>query len=225
MLSLTVAEIEKAKAAGTAIPDWFACSFGDADVVMTIEDEHGKIDLNEVSPQTVSALLIAMGSDKDDARQLALHLADYRDPDDFGRFTGDEAIAYSQLGLPPPRNAKLISLRDLASIPGWAQVSVQEISRHATVHSGRRQVDPASASEIVRSVLANAGSARENTKASGASLFTVRVTASGENDAQASLGVVLELRSDLPSGHRVLEWRDETGQPKTPPANNCNRMN
>lgn len=224
-LALAIAEIERVKATGAASPDQYACSFGDADVVAIIEDEQGKIDLNEVSPETVSALLVEMGTDKDDARQLALRLADYLDPDDFSRSSGNEATDFLQRGLAPPRNGRLISLRDLAGIPGWRQISMQEISQHATVHSGRRQVDPASASDTVRTVLTNLGAAPENTKASAKARFTVRMAASREQDAQVSSVVVFETRPDLPTGYRVLEWQDETGPTVTPIINSCERMN
>lgn len=224
-LALTIAKIERVKAAGTQIPDQYACSFGDADIVAMIEDEHGKIDLNEVSLETVSALLVAMGTEAEEARQLALHLADYLDPDDFSRTSGSEATDFLRQGLPPPRNGRLTSLKDLASIPGWRQVSLQEISRHATVHSGRRQVDPSSASETVRSVLTNLGAVPENTKASDRMQYTVRMTASREQDAQVSSVVVFETRPDLPIGYRVLEWQDETGPTVTPSINSCERMN
>jgi Type II secretory pathway, component PulK len=56
---------------------------GEGVVVIRIEDESGRIDLNRADLATLESMLVSIGLPTDEAQHLAAAIADYRDPDDI----------------------------------------------------------------------------------------------------------------------------------------------
>jgi general secretion pathway protein K len=56
---------------------------GEGVVVIRIEDESGRIDLNRADLATLESMLVSTGLPTDEAQHLAAAIADYRDPDDI----------------------------------------------------------------------------------------------------------------------------------------------
>ncbi len=86
---------------------------------VSLQDARGLINVNIVDAETLTRLLGPFGIDAREADRLADTLADYIDPDSLRRLNGAEAPEYLAARLPPPRNAPLVSTRELRRVIGW----------------------------------------------------------------------------------------------------------
>jgi hypothetical protein len=89
------------------------------EVVVSIESEMTKVNVNTGVPEQMREVLIAAGLDENAAEELADVIADFVDQDDLKRLHGMEAADYKRRGLPyGPFNGPLITLDQLLLIPG-----------------------------------------------------------------------------------------------------------
>jgi general secretion pathway protein K len=88
-------------------------------VWVSLQDHRGLISLNLVDAATLGQFLQLQGVPALRVPQLLDSLEDYTDGDNLRRLSGAEAPDYAELGLPPPRNANLISTAELRNILGW----------------------------------------------------------------------------------------------------------
>jgi type II secretory pathway component PulK len=88
-------------------------------VWVSLQDHRGLVSLNLVDAATLGQFLQLQGVPALRVPQLLDSLADYTDSDNLRRLSGAEAPDYAELGLPPPRNAKLISTAELRNVLGW----------------------------------------------------------------------------------------------------------
>jgi general secretion pathway protein K len=86
---------------------------------VSLQDHRGLLSLNQVDAATLGQFLQLQGVPSSRVPQLLDTLADYTDPDNLRRLSGAEAPDYAELGLPPPRNAPLVSAAELRNIIGW----------------------------------------------------------------------------------------------------------
>lgn len=97
---------------------------------ISLQDVRGLIHLGRATPQRLKALLMACGADTTQAAELSDALADYQDADDLKHLQGAEAFEYRARGLPPPRNAPLLSRAELQRVYGMAQIAETWRQRH-----------------------------------------------------------------------------------------------
>jgi type II secretory pathway component PulK len=90
--------------------------------LIRLQDNRGLLNLNVVSDDRLERFLGILGAPA--ARRAALidTLRDYIDEDNLKHLNGAETADYAAAGLPPPRNAKLITPMEARSIYGWADV-------------------------------------------------------------------------------------------------------
>lgn len=86
---------------------------------ISLQDARGLINVNVVDTETLTRLLEPFGIDAREADRLADTLADYIDPDALRHLHGAEAPEYFAARLRPPRNAPLVSTRELRRVIGW----------------------------------------------------------------------------------------------------------
>lgn len=122
-------------------------SYGGADIMVTMVDENGKIDLN-LSPLELLGDLFAMRGIDGDMRQQLLAEIDRRrkataqlTPQVFG------GIRIPIIGA-QPRNA-FYSVDDLRGIPGLSRAAFESIRPFLTVHSQTGRINPLTASREV----------------------------------------------------------------------------
>lgn len=124
-------------------------SFGGTEIQITIQDEAGKIDLNQASPLLLKGLFIAVGLDNDAAVSLADAIADFRDPNDLRRLNGAEDEDYLRAGYPRgAKDAPFERVAELRRVFGMAPVVFDAVASAVTVYSGRAAFDPQSASRV-----------------------------------------------------------------------------
>ena len=183
---------------------------GGSHIVVRVENEAARINLNVASPKLVEALLRACGRDPESAKQLASTIAQWvgtatdtgagRDLPDSGNASG------------PSPGAPLETIDELARVPGMSPEIFAAIRPHLTVF-GPATPDRAGADPIVAAALAMAGDALQ----SGANIIPygdsriVRITSTAQGPRGASLTrmAVVSLGAQLPNGYTVLAWEKE----------------
>lgn len=89
--------------------------------LVSIQDTRGLFNLNFMPDDRLSRLLQALGVPPLEAARLVDTLRDYTDADNLRRLNGAEAAEYAAAGLPPPRNADVLTPLDLRNVLGWAE--------------------------------------------------------------------------------------------------------
>ena len=84
-----------------------------------VQDQRGLMPLNAAERPQLGRMLQGLGVSAQEADAWIDVLQDYVDTDTLKRLNGAEAPEYAALGLPPPRNEWMISVRELNRMPGW----------------------------------------------------------------------------------------------------------
>lgn len=93
----------------------------DRPLVVSLQDEAGLIDLNQLDRDGWIRLAQRLGTPEALRNGLADRVNDYRDADDLRRVAGAEADDYRRAGLDPPLNRSLGSLDELGGVLDWRQ--------------------------------------------------------------------------------------------------------
>jgi general secretion pathway protein K len=125
--------------------------YGDAEVVVEIVDENGKIDLNQADLTLLTEFIRHLGVDQQQATLLAAAIIDWRDPDSLSQPNGGgEDDDYAGAGLPyGAKDAEFESVAELEQVLGMTTELYAKMAPHLTVFSGRGRPDPAFASAEV----------------------------------------------------------------------------
>ena len=131
--------------------------FAGTDLIVRIEDERGKIPLNQLSEEQVRAMFELFGAPPEVAATQADSLLDWIDDDDEAREAGAEAPYYAPLGR-RPRNGPLHSLGELMLIRGMTAEVFNRLRASASVYSNERDgFDERYATPLALSVLSGGG--------------------------------------------------------------------
>jgi general secretion pathway protein K len=132
--------------------------FGADTVLLSIQDEGGRIDLNEAEAPLLQGLFVSAGVAPERARALADAVLDWRDDDDEPEPAGGEAAAYRAAGLPHgPANRRFYRVAELRQVLGIDRELFARVVPALTVHSGGWKVDTAKAPPAVVAALEAAG--------------------------------------------------------------------
>ena len=131
--------------------------FGDGRFQVDIQDESGKVDLNNASEEQVLALLLAAEIPEHDAEIIKDSIMDWKDTDDFYRANGAESEYYESLDTPySAKNNRINAIEELLLVRGvtpeyfygsperTGDGSVHYkygISRYFTVYSSNSQIN------------------------------------------------------------------------------------
>lgn len=86
---------------------------------LRLQDLRGLYPLNALDREPFAGLLRALGVDSSATDTYIDVLLDYEDTDNLKRLNGAERADYALLGLVPPRNDWLLSVRELNRMPQW----------------------------------------------------------------------------------------------------------
>lgn len=135
--------------------------FGGASLRMRIEDEFGKIDINQTDGSTLAALFQSAGMTPPAAEALVDKVLDWRDRSPFKRLNGAKAEEYRAAGdTYGPRNGPFQSVEELTLVMGMTPGLYRRIEPALTVYSGRQFVDPPFAPPEVLAALPALANAR-----------------------------------------------------------------
>jgi general secretion pathway protein K len=200
-----------------------ACSIAGSQVLVTIADEGGRVDINTGSESVLRALLIGLGVGAGEAGRLAASVADYRDGDDTRRQGGAERADYREAGREVgPKNAPFDHRLEIAQVLGMDGALAARLQPHVTIHSGLTGVDPAHASPALVDLLSAGastgaaptmsglgGSARLPPDLSAVSpqrTFAVTAQATGDRGATFALEAIVRLTGSRQTPYAVLGW-------------------
>lgn len=180
---------------------------------VSVEDERGKIALNQLNPQQVEAMFSGFGLHGAALDEAVDGLLDWRDEDDEPRLRGAEDDGYSAQGV-APRNGPLKTVGELALIHGVGPALAARMAPVVTLNFGLRgEFDPRTASAIARQVMLEShtggtvvaagavlgeGQVREATSLGNRNSLigrplTIRVEASDGQGARARRRLIVEL--------------------------------
>ena len=92
------------------------------DIVLSLQDETGLINLNSVNPTILRRALAAFNIPEPQIVRLIDTLLDYIDDDNLTRTAGAEKEEYARLNLPPPANSLLTTPFEAQNIIGWNEL-------------------------------------------------------------------------------------------------------
>lgn len=119
-------------------------SFAGSEVEIEIVDETGKVDLNQAQVPLLSALMQAVGVERNVAEQIAANIADWRDADQLTQPGGGaEDPEYAAAQLPyGAKDAPFETVAEVEQVLGMTPRVFDLIEPHLTLYSGRAQPDP-----------------------------------------------------------------------------------
>jgi general secretion pathway protein K len=197
----------------------FTVEFAGHHVVVTVQDESGKIDLNLANGELLRRLLIVAGIDTQAAQPLVDKILDWREPGIGRRLNGAKAKEYDDAGiLYGPRNAPFQSVEELQLVMGMTPMLYERIAPSLTVYSQTPWVDPAFAPRDVLAALAamrgtsvaTAVGARGAGTSGGVLVghaFTIRAEIKEAGRLRAARAAVIRLSGFPRAPFGVYQWR------------------
>lgn len=123
---------------------------GEFNVVVAVQDERGKVDLNVSDRNLLERLMTLITSDRSAADRILAALEDWRDPDDLRRFGGAERDDYAAVGSTvQPRNGWLRSIDELRLVMHMRDEWFEALADLVTVHGHAERPDARTAPELV----------------------------------------------------------------------------
>jgi general secretion pathway protein K len=129
--------------------------FGDAEIVVTIVDESGKVDINAADLDLLAALMQAVGVERQPARTIAAAILDWRDPDTLTQAEGGaEDADYSGEERPyGAKDAPFETVAELQLVLGMTPELFEKLAPHLTVYSGQgRPTEQYASAEVLQAL-------------------------------------------------------------------------
>ena len=190
---------------GTAL----TCALDDqAIVVIQVEDEGGKINLNTANDAILVTLFTGLGATRADARKYADRILDFRDIDNDKRSDGAERDDYKKAGASAgPKNSNFASVDELDQVLGVPPDLRTKAKPYLTTLSDQNGVDPRVASKMLRSLLVRGSSeilAGVQPDAEGTSIFDNGDLPPQFVSNSPRNGYLIRAEAVLPSGARYV---------------------
>jgi len=120
-----------------------AFDLGGRRIVVVVQDELGRIDLNQADGTLLLGLLVSVGLDVAAAEALVDKILDWRDTSPMKRLNGAKAAEYRAAGYDyQPRNGPFQSVDELRLVMGMTPDIFARVEAAVTVYSGRPRFDP-----------------------------------------------------------------------------------
>jgi general secretion pathway protein K len=112
-------------------------------VQVAVQDELGRIDLNQADGTLLTSLFFSIGLDAAAAAALVDKILDWRDASPLKRLNGAKAADYRTAGYGyQPRNGPFQSVDELKLVMGMTPEIFARVEKAVTVYSGRPRFDP-----------------------------------------------------------------------------------
>lgn len=128
----------------------YVLTFAGAEIAVSIQDEHGKIDLNHADGALLARLFTSVGIAPDEAAALSDRIQDWREAGAGRRVNGAIAEDYRAAGYDyGPRNRPFQSVDELKLVMGMSQELFRKVAPALTVYSHRGSVNRQTAPRAV----------------------------------------------------------------------------
>jgi general secretion pathway protein K len=115
-----------------------------ARILVAVQSERGKIDLNTAQPEILKRLFESVGATPDGSDALVAAIEDWRDPDDLVRVNGAENKDYLAAGLAAgAKNAPFDTVEELQQVKGVTPELYRRVAPALTVYSRSSRIDTA----------------------------------------------------------------------------------
>ena len=119
-------------------------SYAGGEVELQIVDETGKVDLNQAGAPLLTALMQAVGAEREQAERIAAAILDWRDPDPLTQVNGgaedpDYAAAGRSYGA---KDAPFETVAEVEQVLGMTPELYARLEPSLTLFSGRGEPDP-----------------------------------------------------------------------------------
>jgi general secretion pathway protein K len=196
-------DTRKFRANGTV----YAWQFANCSVRLSVQDERGKIDLNQAPEALLAALIESVGIDRGKAQALADAIADFRDADNLPRLSGAEESDYRAAGVAwGPKNAPFQSIEELQQVIGMTPEIYARVSPYLTIYS-IGMINPALADARLTGILRRASFNSQILASSPGLVFSVHAEAEGSSGAMFVREAVVQLDPEETVPVRLLAWR------------------
>jgi general secretion pathway protein K len=179
-------------------------------ILIRIEDESGKVNPNDASPELLRALLRALGVDDAEATRIAAAIVDWRSPDPGSLLGGTKLAQYRAAGLPyAPPDAPFRSLDELGAVRG---VTPDILARLAPVLSLANDGDPDATrapppvARALRDIAGNAADAGAQGMHDAAGAVTIIAALSGSDGTHVDRRAVIRLTGGEARPYGVIGW-------------------
>jgi general secretion pathway protein K len=186
-------------------------AFGEAQVVVRIVDEQGKVDLNMAGADLIAALLRTLGSDGREATQVAGAILDWRDADELTQPAGGaEAPAYAEAGRGyGPANTPMESVAEVEQVLGMTPALYARLAPLVTVYSGLAMPAPAFAPAQVLAAMGGGNAPGPSLLAGNSGTYSIESRASIRGRTAVLRVVVRSGGNGLPgSAWTALRWEE-----------------
>jgi general secretion pathway protein K len=196
--------------------------FDGSRILVGLEPEAGKVDLNAAAPELLRALLLGLGVPGGQALALAAAIIDWRDPDQVPERGGLELEGYRQQGRAvPPRDAEFQSVAEMADLAGMTPELLERLAPLVTVHHRRPEPEFALAAPPVRQALLLARrlqAAADQAEGGAATAAPPTPAAASPRQGLAGQAFTLLIAVERPEGGRLRRVAVVrlTGNPKEP---------
>lgn len=130
--------------------------FGQAHLVIRIEDERGKVPISLIDADQLTRLLEEIGLGGERLRVARDSLLDWVDDDDEPRPDGAERSYYQPSGF-APRNGSLLTIEELARVRGFDAALVERLRPAITVNYGSGPFDARNAHPLALGIMLEGG--------------------------------------------------------------------
>jgi general secretion pathway protein K len=148
----------------------YGWTFQGVQILLAIQSEAGKIDLNAASDQLLGGLFISVGVEPEESKRLVDAIRDFSDRDNVRRARGAEDDDYRMAGLANgAKDSRFQNASELQQVMGMTSKLYDGIAPVLTVYSGAKTIDsdvaprmallalPAATAERVNTILAERG--------------------------------------------------------------------
>ena len=198
----------------------YQMALGEGQVVITVVDEGGKVDLNRAQDRMLSGLLQVFGVPEEQVPALIDTIRDFADRDDDPRPFGAEDGDYLAAGLDwGSKDAPFESVEELQQVLGISRPLYDRLAPFLTVYSGRAQINPVVAprevlmampglgEEQVNALLARRESEDGTRVRSVGTAFTIRAEAVTDGGGRFIREAVVQRTADRRDPYLIREWR------------------
>lgn len=206
--------------------------FGNGKIEIRLQDQAGKIDLNQARQELLNQLLKSAGVDDSSATQLTDAILDWRDRDNLKHNSGAEDSDYLAAGLDyGAKDGPFNNVEELRRVMGMTEAIFRKIAPALTVYSHQPGVNPLFAPRIVlmaipgvtdTSIDAFLQERGEETAPNqivspgmdkrfitGVKDRIFEITSTGiHNNSRVTLSVILQLKRGTKPPFMVLSWRE-----------------
>ena len=184
--------------------------FDDGEVVISVRDTRGLVDINKATNALLDGILAGAGVEDDLQRQrLVDAILDWRDSDNLKHLHGAEDEDYQIAGLSwGARDGLFTSVEEFRYILGMTNTIYRKLAPYLTVHSGQTGISKDFAPPWLAEVInAHPGLSFSTGTTTGQSTYDVNVVATTAGGTRTSLSAVVKISNQGKEPYKILSWR------------------